>query len=166
MSKTETINDLLDVAIAAEQAARQAYERMAQMFASYPDVKVFWERLAAEETGHANWLKGLRTRLSPAELAAPADTNIVEVMNSLQQLSVDGLLNKIENLDEAFQLAHEMEHAETNVVFSFLVDHFSEDESAHAFLKTQLKAHINHLVLDLPVQFRGTSARQAVKAVQ
>jgi rubrerythrin len=135
------------------------------MFESHEEISAFWKRYAAEETGHATWLKRLRERLSADEMTAPADTNMLEMMNSLRELSMDGLLNKVENLDDAFQLAHDMESSEVNVVFSFLVDHFSADESTQAFLRTQLRSHANHLALDLPTQFRGVSARRAIKAV-
>lgn len=165
MSNTDTVNELFELAISAELAAEHAYNRLAEMFAYYPEVNVFWKRYADEEVGHANWLKSLRERASAAELAAPADTNMFGMMHSLRELSVDPLLEKITNLDEAFQLAHDLENSEVNVVFTFLVDHFGADESTQAFIKTHLKNHTNHLLIDLPAQFRGAGARQGIKVL-
>lgn len=164
MSNIATVNELFELAIAAELSAEQAYTRLAQMFVAHKEVSAFWKRYADEETGHANWLKGLRQRLSPAELAVTADMNMLDMIYSLRELCVEPLVDKIENLDDAFQLAHDLENSEVNVVFTFLVDHFSADASTQAFIKNHLKNHTNHLLVDLPTEFRGAGARQVIKA--
>ncbi len=159
-----TVGDLFELAIAAELGAQEIYQLMEQMFHHDPDAAKFWKRYAAEEAGHASWLITLRNRLPPEKLAEPADPLVLENARRLLEHSANELLGKIRNLDDAYQLATEMEGGETNAVFEFLIDHFSDDPNTPAFLRAQLHGHISRLSLDLPVQYRGKMNREKIKA--
>jgi rubrerythrin len=166
MPNATPVSELFNMAIAAESAAQELYERLATLFASHPEVVGFWKQYAAEEAGHVTWLTHLRDRQSPEQLSAPADAGMLEIANRMMGLSVKDLLAQVHNLEDAYQLANELEGSETNAVCEFLLDNFSLDEKTHTFLRSQLRGHIARLMTDLPVQFRGVSARHAIKVTE
>ena len=166
MSQEATIQELIELAIAAEQSAHDLYDRLSSMFAHNPEISGFWRRYAAEETGHANWLRSLKGRLSAEQLAEQADPSALAEATRSMEHSVDTLLKDVENLEDAHQLASELEGSETNAVFTFLIEHFSADEKTRTFLRTQLGSHIGRLSVDLPVGFQGVGNRRALKAIR
>ena len=157
-----TLNDLFEMAIVAERGAQEVYTRMAGMFPDHPDVARFWQRYAAEEAGHATWLTNLRARLEPEKLAEQADPLMLEDARRMIAFSIDALLDKVENLDDAYQLASEMEGGETNAVCSFLIEHFADNSNTPVFLRTQLRSHMSRLAIDLPTQYRGKDNRKMI----
>ena len=56
-------------------------------------------------------------------------------------------------MEDAYELAHELENSETNAIFEFLIIHFSTDETTQDFLRSHLKDHIGKLMLWFPAQF-------------
>jgi len=136
------------------------------MFAHHPQATAFWQRYAIEEAGHAKMLKYLRDRLSPEQLALPAEASVLQKAHHTLELSIDSLLSKIKNLEDAYQLASELENSETNAVCEFLIDNFAADEKTQTFLRSQLRDHVGHLMADLPAQIRGVANRQAIKVIE
>ncbi len=70
----------------------------------------------------------------------------------------------IENLEDAYQLVSEIENAEINTVFEFLIDSFSTSPESQSFLRAQLRDHIGHIMVEFPQRFGDASARRAIKA--
>ena len=166
MSDQKSVGELFEMAIAAERAAEELYRRLGQMFAHHSQATAFWQRYAIEEAGHAKMLKYLRDRLTPEQLAQPAEASMLQKAHRTLELSIDNLLSKIKNLEDAYQLASELENSETNAVCEFLIDNFAADEKTQIFLRAQLRDHVGHLIADLPVQLRGVANRQAVKVIE
>jgi len=160
-----TVAELFEMAIGAEKAAEELYHGLAAKFAHHPEVADFWKEYAAEEDGHAQWLERIRNGLSQDELAALADPTILQEARAALRVSVERELNQIQNLEDAYQLVGEIENAETNAVFDFLITHFSSDAKTQTFLRSQLKDHIAKLMVDFPTQFKGAEMRRMVKAL-
>jgi hypothetical protein len=161
-----TVNQLFDMAIAAERAAEGVYRRLQAMFAPHPDVVRFWSDYAAAEDSHAQWLEHIRAAIDAGQLAAPADPHTVHAAQALLRFPVEQALQGIQTLDDAYQLASEMESGETNVVFDFLIGHFAADPQAQAFMRSQLKDHISKISSGFPARFRSSASRLSVKAIQ
>ncbi len=159
-----TAGELFELAIAAEQAAESLYLGMAELFAEYPDVAEFWRKYAGEEVMHATWLRNIRDSADPERLAEDADPVQLRNAQHVLQASIDHMLAQIDNLEEAYQLANDVENSETNAVFEFLVTHFSEDKKVQAFLRSQLREHVARLMLSFPAQFKHASYRREIKA--
>jgi hypothetical protein len=66
------------------------------------------------------------------------------------------------NLENAYQLVHELENSETNAVFDFLISNFAEDRTTQDFLRSQLKDRIGKLAFNFPV--RPGAVRLQIKA--
>jgi hypothetical protein len=166
MPEEVTVNQLFDMAIGAERAAEGVYRRLEAMFASHPDVVRFWNDYADAEDSHAKWLEHIRAAVDAEQLAAPADPRTVSAAQALLRFPVEQALQGINSLDDAYQLASEMESGETNVVFDFLIGHFASDAQAQAFMRSQLKDHISKISSGFPARFRSSASRLSVKVVK
>jgi rubrerythrin len=155
--------ELFETAIAAERVAEGIYRQMAIKFSHRPEIAEFWEAYAAAEADHARTLQNLRAGLSPETLENTVDAGM---MNAAYR-ALQGGEKKIDiaDLQEAYELASELESGETNAVFEFLITHFSEDKKARIFLRSQLKSHVSQLMLQFPEKFGGASIRKEIKTV-
>jgi len=162
--KDATVAELFDLAIRAEKAAEEMYSGLEAKFAHYPEVADFWGQYATEEAGHTRWLERLRDRLSPEKLSELADSHALENARVVLGFSVEDALEEIENLQDAYQMANELESSETNAVFEFLITHFSYDEETQSFLKAQLREHVAKLTTKFPAQFKDAAMRLSVEA--
>jgi rubrerythrin len=163
MSEKGTVAELFALAIQAEEVAEQLYLDLATRFRAYPPVAQFWRRYAAEETGHAHWLRRLSTRIDAEQIAAAAEPQILANAHRSLNRNIEAALADLGDLEEAYQLAHELEHSETNVVFEFLITHFAADAETGAFLRNQLREHVTKLSHEFPEGFRDPAARQAIR---
>ncbi len=159
-----TVDELFTLAIAAERAAESLYLGLTQKFAAHADVAQFWQRYAAEEDGHAQWLAQRQRALPPETLAAPADESIADQVRYVLRYSIADVLADVADLEDAYQLVNDVENSETNAVFEFLIEHFAADAATQAFLKGQLRAHIGNLRIEFPTQFRTAAMRRGIKA--
>ncbi len=162
MMTATTIAELLEMAIAAEKAARDVYLVLARKFAHDAEAARFWKEYAEEEAGHMRWLESQREAIKPEQLSVLADRRIVEYANKVLSFPVEAALTKIQTFEDAYQLANELEHAETNVIFEFLLDNFAADLKTQTFLRVQLREHVGKLV-SLPGRLRESTARQSLR---
>jgi rubrerythrin len=163
MAKTATVATLFELAIAAERAAEALYRGLEKKFAHHQPAADFWDSYAKEEDRHAHWLERARDRLSAEQLSAPADPNVLQQANKALKFSVEHALKGIRNLEDAYQLTSELENAETNAIFEFLINNFTTDEQTTAFLRAQLKGHVGQIMIEFPTQF-NSQARREIKA--
>jgi rubrerythrin len=166
MSDKAKVSELFEVAIAAEHANRELFLGLSSKFAHHQEVADFWREYAEDEAMHARLLEQIRDGLSPEQLAAPADPYQVENAYKALRLRVDEALEGVDNLEEAYQLVHEVEHSETNVVFEFLISNFSSDQRAQSFLRSQLGEHVARLMNGFPAAFKQAARRREIKALE
>lgn len=163
-NNVETIGQLFEYAIALERAAEALYRQFSEMFSDYHEVALFWKRYADEEKGHAAYLERVREAASAQRLSCSADGSVLQRAHKAMSRAAQIELNKIHTLEDAHQLATELENAETNAIFEFMIVNFSTEELAvsHQFLRTQLKTHIARLEKDFPAPYKSGLARQTV----
>lgn len=165
---TETVEELFGHAIALERASQTLYMRLQDMFSAHPEVALFWKRYADEEEGHARYLERVKANVDPKRLSQQADENMLEkVLHCLERTSPNRLAG-IKTLDDAYELAVELESSETNAVFEFMIMNFSTGELAvsHKFLQTQLSVHATRFETDFPNPYKSKIARQQVVVPQ
>ncbi len=167
-SNTDTVAKLFEYAIALEQAAESLYRQLEKMFADYPEVALFWKHYADEENGHASYLERIRTGVDAERLSQQADADMLQKVQYCLEKASPTRLTNINTLEDAHQLATELENSETNAIFEFMILNFSTDELAksHSFLRTQLSTHIARLENDFPNPYKSRPARQNVFAQQ
>ena len=157
-----TLAELFDYAILLENAAQGLYTGLSGLFAHAPEVAHFWKHYADEERGHADYLARLRHGLDAQRLAEFADEPLLEAAKKCLSLAASERLKDVHNLEDAYELASELESSETNSIFEFLIVNFqaSELEKSYKFLRAQLTTHIQHLQENFPAAYKTRSARQ------
>ena len=166
MTRTGTLRDLFEQAIRAERTAEYIYDQFTIFFAAQPVVVAFWKHYAAEENSHALWLERLRDELTPEALTAPVAAEMLANIRALNQTPASILLARVEDLEDAFGLAHDLESSEVNTVFEFLTTSFASNERTPQFLHAQLNEHVERLISGFPEVFNSTYARRHVPAVR
>jgi rubrerythrin len=164
MSNKTTVAELFDLAIQCEQVCEKLYRELEMDFAHVPELSKFWDKYAREEAGHTRFLEGLRNESGEEKLSAFADVSAIERAQTALQASMEMGLRKIDDLEDAYQLAVELENSETNTVFEFLITNYSTDKHSQRFLRSQLKNHVANLTLDFPSKFNSAVTRRGVKA--
>ena len=163
--ETETTAAMLfELAISAELLAEELYRGLALKFSHVPEIASLWEEYAADEVKHALWLERLCDSVDAESLAAPGDPLILQHVNKALRIGVEEKLAEIENLQDAYELATELENSETNAVFEFLLNHYSTDDGTRRFLLGQLTEHLAKLKARMPALYRSLEARRGVKA--
>lgn len=160
-----TIEDLLAIAVQIERLCERLYRRMEGMFPSTPEVVAFWRKYADEEVGHALWLEKLRARCTPAQLAQVADAQILVTAERMLEFVTTHALKTVTTLEDAYQMATELENSETNAIVEFLIDNFTDDPASVSFLRAQLKGHVANLEKTLPSRYQSKLARSELKAL-
>ena len=161
-----TIGDMLTVAIELEAGARRFYEGLAEMFAHIDEVAAFWRLFAADEAMHGSHLAKLRASLNVARLSEPANAEIMRAARKLLTPTAEEQLAEVRNLDDAYEIAHDLETSETNTIFRFMISEFSQDRRIVTALMRHLDEHVERLMTGLPARFATRAARAEVKAVR
>ena len=164
MPDRQSVRILFEYAIAAEHYARGLYHEFARLFAADPRVAAFWQRYSAEEMGHAAWLEQLLKKLPPETGDAPADFDKLDMARHMIKVPLAHALAKVETLEDAYQLAHELESSELNTMFEFLLFTFSDDPQATQFARAQLSDHVARLSNGFPDPYAGVPSRRAFRA--
>lgn len=164
----ETVGKLFEYAIALERAVEGLYRELEKMFAHYPEVSLFWKHYADEEKGHAEYLERIKANVDGNRLSRQADDSMLQkVRRCLEEVSPTRLA-KIKTLEDAHELATELENSETNAIFEFMIVNFSTDEltQSHKFLRTQLSTHIARLENEFPNPYKSRMARQGALVIK
>lgn len=164
MSDRQSVRILFEYAIAAEHYARELYSEFARLFAADPRIGAFWQRYAADELGHARWLEQLLKKLPPETGDAPADLDKLEAARHIIRAPLPNALAKVETLEDAYQLAHELESSEMNTLFEFLLFTFADDPPATQFARDQLREHVARLYEEFPEPYTGAPTRRVFRA--
>ena len=146
MERDITLANLLRLAIKAEETAEVFYRRLAEKFFEFDEISTLWEKMAEDENAHVRYIENIRESLTPAQLDADTDFDLLRKANEVVKFSADELLNSVKTLNEAYNLAHDIEHSEVNYVFRFLINKFADSEQVKKFAIAQLKEHLDRLM--------------------
>jgi ferritin len=164
MTQSGTVGALFALAIDLEYKASELYDRLAAKFRHEPPVADFWRDYAAEERTHAEALISIRDRIGQDVLTRAADERMMHYARRGMDRAVDETVAQISNLDEAYELANDLEVGETNAIFEFLIDEYAVAQEARGFLRSQLKEHVTKIAMHFPDGYQSKSERLAVEA--
>ncbi len=120
-SKTEnTIGKLFVLAIELEYKTADIYEKFAKLFPHVPGLPAFWQGLRDDEIQHVITLQNVSTSLTPEQLLVCPPKEMWDSALKSQQIISKDLIGAITNLNDAYELAHELEFFEANTIFNFL----------------------------------------------
>ena len=142
MHSEDTIERLFELSIAAEKTAGDFYAGLAQKFFHLPEVSEFWKGMAGDEEQHMRRLEAIRDSLTSSQLFVPADRAVLDAVKNAVKFSVTEMLASVRNLDDAYELAHDLENSEVNTVFELLSTEFRPSRERKEFVRSQVKGHI------------------------
>ena len=120
MNTTDTVKDLLLLAMSAEESAQAFYAELSRMFRHMPDVSARWKEMMNDEVQHKNSLEKIFAELSEEELCAPAPDIIQKLRATLCNISLKDKLSSVKTLDDAYEIAFWLEHSEVNIAFKVM----------------------------------------------
>jgi len=145
MNSTDTVKDLLQLAISAEKRAQAFYAELAKMFRNAPDVSATWQEMMNDEALHESKLNYTLMRLSEEELGAPAPEVLQELRRTLPGNSLEDKLRSIRNLDDAYEIAYWLEHIEINTAFELILSRYMKSEERIDFIRDLIDEHLGRL---------------------
>ncbi len=155
-----TYADYFQRTIEAERTAEYCYRSLAEKFSDYAELFDFWSHYADEEAMHAAELENLLKGIDSHQLSRQVDST--EVVRGLTKFFVEEEVKKVRNLEDAYQLTHQLEDGEMNNMFTFLIKHFVADNEKRLFLLDQMKQHISRLMFDFPARYGNAESRRRV----
>jgi len=164
--KQATVGDLLDLGIQLEAGVQRLYLEFATMFGNCPEVAAFWRVLAADEASHKNRLIQARSVLSGERLARAADARMVREAQRLLDVDLREGPEEVRNLDDAYELANDLESSETNTIFRFFLGELHPDVSVASILMRDLDVHVERLMTGFPAEYGTRMRRLAVKPIR
>ncbi|MDI6809132.1 MAG: hypothetical protein QME66_09155 [Candidatus Eisenbacteria bacterium] len=140
-----TVERLFESAIEIEYAAADIYKKLSVLFSHEPRVHAFWRGLFDDEVRHATTLQDVLGSLTPEQLLLPPDMEMWNNIVRIQRMFRKDLVGPIDNLDAAYELAHDLEFSEVNAIFKFLAGEFVPSEERKRFVHSEIVQHLQKL---------------------
>ena len=116
----ETVRDLFEFAVIGERIMQDYYYGLVEKFSHLAEISNFWKDLAIDEARHMAVLAESKKSIGEDILSSKASPAITENIKDSLKFSAANMLNSVNNLNDAYELAHEMEYSEINSLFKFL----------------------------------------------
>jgi len=162
-STPRTVADVFALAIEIEMKAARLYETLADLFVHEPAIAKFWGNLKNDEADHAAVLRRAVAELSSDTVSSNADQTIwnklVEMSRRIDSCSPDDF----KTLEDAYEIAHELEYSEVNGIFNLLASGLTSAETKVELVDVNIARHQNKLI-DFTRTFGGRSWRQTILA--
>ena len=156
------LDALLSQAMVLEKSQAAIYKGLEKKFYFSKEISQFWAGMAEDERGHYESIVKMHSQLKHDQLSA-------EVSNDLYNMVCKGLrelkssrLKEVFDLDDACNLANEVEDYETKPVFEFVHTEFMRDSRLE--ISNIILAHLDKLASFLD-RFGLSSERKRIKAI-
>ena len=140
-----TIQPLFELAINWETQAHDLYVNFANLFNHEPKVSAFWIRLSQDESRHIDVLKDTLEMMPKENLLTEVGIEQWNSVSRVERLMKDASMSKVKTLDDAYELAHQLEISEVNTLFKFLVNNYFPDERGQKFILSEVSEHVERL---------------------
>lgn len=141
-----TLSNLFECAIVNEMKAADIFAGLSEDYSHIPEIKEFWNEMHDDEIMHAEVLKKIHNELPPERLNEAADHFVCEYVERAYQLLVRISNDEPANLNEAYELVHELEFSELNEAYMILIKHRVGTETSKDFIKEEIKTHQKKMV--------------------
>jgi rubrerythrin len=141
-----TIEAIFERAIGFEYKAADLYKEFSKLFSNIQEISSFWQELSEDEIEHADTLQNIRKSLTSEQLLSPCDEEMLMKVDITQRVVAEVSIASIKNLDDAYELAHELEFSEVNAIFTLLAIKFVPSEERKQFIISEIKQHQQKLV--------------------
>ncbi len=160
-----TVKDLFALAIDIEFKIAELYKKLSKLFAHVPKLALYWDDLVRDEEHHWAVLIDVVKHLTPEQLHSPADAMLWTDLLEMHQMLVRLAGQPTETLDDAYELAHEVEFSEINVAFKLLATKFTPTHVRRQFLSMEIKQHQQKLT-EFSQRFGNKAWRKQIVAQQ
>ena len=79
------------------------------------------------------------------DMNTPIDARMAEKAEQLQNLDIRELVNSVENLDDAYRIAYDLESSEVNAIFNFLTIRFLSSDESYDIISATIDRHLLRL---------------------
>ncbi len=142
----QTNEQLFELSIAIEHRASDFYQAFSIMFSHVSGLEAFWQVLINDELGHESILKEARKSLTSAQLQSQADDRMWKSIMRIRRWFTDDLVTSVRTLDDAYELAHQLEYSEINAIFEFLASEWMPAEKRKEIIHNIIEKHLNTLM--------------------
>ena len=164
MQKTNTVSDIFRIAISLEKRAEAFYFGLSNKFSDYSEVSEFWKGMMKDEIQHARALQKSFDSLTEEERLLPVDVAGISYSDNEMQgyLSLCDL-QRVKNLDDAYEAAYNLEFSEINSKVKSLLRKFMKSEDTKYFILSVLEHHVSKLE-EFSKSFGDENFRQRILA--
>jgi rubrerythrin len=146
MTRNDTMAELFALAISAEEAAMNFYSELSLIFSHVTPASLFWEKMTRDEVLHLRELEYIRDAFTDQQLTSPPDRSLItKARKELDRFSAKFDTKAIKTLDDAFEIAYELEYSEVNTVFQAIVSEFVSSGVRSQFVLSLLGEHVSRL---------------------
>ena len=136
-----TVREVLERAIQIEKRVADLYAIFTKRFSHVPGMSDFWSDLRRDEIGHMGELRVVYEAL-PQEKLCSSESSAISASVNRALASVEGeCLSKIKTLDDAYQIAHDLEFSEINAIFKYLTIDLVSPSSRREILANRVDEH-------------------------
>ncbi len=115
-----TIERFVELAIELEYKTADIYGRFSTLFPHVLGLPAFWQGLHDDVIQHTITLQNIRKSFTIEQLLECLPTEIWDSIIKMQQILSKDVFASIYNLNDAYELAHELEFFEASTIFNLL----------------------------------------------
>ena len=127
--KQNSLSTLLQLAIRNEIRACDLYQALGDMFDHEITIRSIFLDMRQDEIRHAELLMSMRNSLKEEVLMTEIDMELWHQATTASKNLADASMVAIENLNDAYELVHELESSEINHLLIDLISRFGQEES-------------------------------------
>ena len=136
-----TIGEILDRAIKIEKRVADLYAVFAKRFSHVPGMTDFWRDLRRDEIGHMGELRVVYESLPAEKLRVPESRAISISVHRAMASVEDDCFGRIKTLDDAYEIACNLESSEINAIFEYLTMELAPASSRSEIITNQVDEH-------------------------
>lgn len=133
MENDETWATLFELVIELEKAAADFYRGLAEKFSHVPKVSEFFIGMLMDEIQHVQVATNIRGSLTPSQLHDPAEPLLLRKVRETLRCLDEDKLNSVRTLDDAYQMAHQLESSEIDTILKLLMSRFGDFDAEKRF---------------------------------
>lgn len=141
-----TVHEIFDCTIKIEQKSCNIYKDFASLFSHIPKVCIFWGGMYKDEKYHLKLLIDIFESLTKYQLSSPVDMQICNNVEKNLDILNNYFISIIENLDDAYEFAHEIEFYKANIIINFLTCDVISNEELKILITSIINQHQQKLI--------------------
>jgi hypothetical protein len=163
MQSEQTLEELFKMSMQIELKAAEIYTSLEGLFEEYPDISAFWNGLHEDELNHFSILQSVHGNIPAEALSDQVNTTLWKITKGTLDILSGINLNRVRTLDDAYNLAHDMEFSKVNAIFKFLTLDVVPCKQGDAFIDLIINEHLAKLT-DFSQNFGDKRWRRSIPA--